>query len=322
MKSQDRMMRTMQIDTKFTGGRRMKTQRHIVGVLLLGLVLFAGTQTAAAQATLFQNTNIDAVQNNPRSAPQFRLTVPTTITQLVTYHWNFGLGSRPGAIALRNRNNGRLFGPFAARGTSGQGGRANVNWIATVNVTLPAGQYTVLDSDPNTWSNNARSGFVGFAIVRGSAVPTPAPVPPTTPTDLGANNFFTATPLIPVASMPVVAPGMLAQTINDGIGGSDPDDWYKLTVVGPNGSQQARGVVFTLAGSASDMVLQLFAYDQVRRPFPLPPVQAGGLIATGGPLGSQVKVITGFLAPGNYAVHVSRAGAATSYALTISTPAP
>ena len=122
--------------------------------------------------------------------------------------------------------------------------------------------------------------------------------------------------------MPVVAPGMLAQTINDGIGGSDPDDWYKLTVVGPNGSQQARGVVFTLAGSASDMVLQLFAYDQVRRPFPLPPVQAGGLIATGGPLGSQVKVITGFLAPGNYAVHVSRAGAATSYALTISTPAP
>ena len=310
------------MDSRFDTSGNTKTQRHILAGLLLGSVLLAGTQTAGAQVRdLFNNTNTDAVGNGPRSAPQFRLTIPTTITQVVTYHWNFGLGSTPGAITLRNQNNGRVFGPFSARGTSGQGGRANVNWIASPNVTIPAGQYIVLDSDANTWSNNARSGFVGFAIVRGSAIATPGPMPAPPRADRGSNNFFTATPLIPVASMPMVGSNLLAQTISDGIGGTDPNDWYLLNVTGPNGSQQGRGVVLTLTGSAADVVLELVAYDQISRPFPQSPVQAGQSIATGGPQGSPTKTITRFLLPGNYAVHVARVGAATTYSLTISTPA-
>jgi hypothetical protein len=138
---------------------------------MLGLVLFACASPADAQVRdLYNNTNIDGVNNGPARGPQFALNAPARITQIVTYHWNFGRGARPGTVALRS-SNGQIFGPFAAIGTSGQGGAPNVNWVANINVTIPAGSYTVLDSDPNTWSSNSRSGFQGFAIVRGSLLP-------------------------------------------------------------------------------------------------------------------------------------------------------
>ncbi|HKQ78212.1 MAG TPA: hypothetical protein VJ810_31220 [Blastocatellia bacterium] len=156
----------------------MKTRIYSGLALLLCLVLFACAVPANAQAPdIYNNTNIEGVNNGPTTSPQFSLKAPARITQIVTYHWNFGRGARPGAISLRN-SNGQVFGPFAAVGSSGQGGAANVNWVATVNVTIPAGSYTVLDSDPNTWSNNARSGFRGFAIVRGSLLPAPPASPP------------------------------------------------------------------------------------------------------------------------------------------------
>lgn len=155
--------------------RMMRTQMVSARRLLLSLVLIACAVPASAQVRdLYNNTNINGVNNGPTSGTQFVLNTPARITQIVTYHWNFGQGARPGAITLRN-SNGQVFGPFAARGTAGQGGAPCVNWVADVNVSIPAGSYTVLDTDPNTWSNNAQSGFRGFAIVRGSLLPSPPP---------------------------------------------------------------------------------------------------------------------------------------------------
>jgi hypothetical protein len=68
---------------------------------------------------------------------------------------------------IRSGQTGQLFGPFRAQGTSGQGGAPNVNWITNLNLTLPAGNYAVYDSDPATWSQNPRSNYSGFLIVRG-----------------------------------------------------------------------------------------------------------------------------------------------------------
>jgi len=51
-----------------------------------------------------------------------------------------------------------------------------VNWIARVNRNLPAGTYTVLDSDPRTWSRNPQSGGQGFTIVRGAAFNLRGPI--------------------------------------------------------------------------------------------------------------------------------------------------
>jgi hypothetical protein len=53
------------------------------------------------------------------------------------------------------------------------GSNQNVNWVAPVNVTVPPGTYSVVDTDRNTWSQNAQSSGAGFARVVGTA-PTAA----------------------------------------------------------------------------------------------------------------------------------------------------
>jgi len=122
----------------------------------------------AGAADLCNTTNVGGVQNNPpnRRAP-CRLTQTAQITELVTYHWNNGRGSAPGSIRIFEPSTGRQYGPFRAVGTPGQGGARDVNWVANVNVTLPPGDYEILDSDDATWSWNAQSQGNGFAIVRG-----------------------------------------------------------------------------------------------------------------------------------------------------------
>jgi hypothetical protein len=116
---------------------------------------------------LFYNTNIDAVYNNPPNLTVFSLSAPAVIRQLVTYHWNNQAGDAPGTISLRDQT-GTVYGPFAAHGVPGQGGVPNANWVADLNQLVPAGTYTVIDSNPQTWSHNQQSLYTGFAIVRGS----------------------------------------------------------------------------------------------------------------------------------------------------------
>ena len=56
--------------------------------------------------------------------------------------------------------------PAAAR--AGQGGANNAYWECRPNVVLPAGTYTVVDSDPATWAQNAQSAGRGIVEVKGA----------------------------------------------------------------------------------------------------------------------------------------------------------
>lgn len=143
------------------------------------LVMAAGLAGAAQAGDLCNNTNGAGVMNNPAShRTPCNITQTSHITQLITYHWNNGRGARPGTILLFNPSTGQQFGPFPAIGTSGQGGAPNVNWIANVNITVPAGAYQVIDSDPSTWSWNAASGGNGFARVEGDHTTPIVPIKP------------------------------------------------------------------------------------------------------------------------------------------------
>lgn len=115
---------------------------------------------------LFNNWNKAMVYNGPTGSTYFYLSRQTTITRIITYHWNNGRGRSPGQIALLGPD-GRVYGPWNAAGTSGTGGASNVNWIVTPNITLPAGLYLVNDSDPSTWSHNSGSFGSGFTSVSG-----------------------------------------------------------------------------------------------------------------------------------------------------------
>lgn len=109
-------------------------------------------------------TNIDAVQNGPRTPAALTLKQPVFIRSVRTYHWNNGRGAPPGMITLF-ASDGREVGSWSARGEPGQGGVPNAYWIATVNQTIDSGSYVLRTSNDRTWSTNARANWRGFYAI-------------------------------------------------------------------------------------------------------------------------------------------------------------
>lgn len=135
------------------------------------------TAPAASEGTaapvLFEIASIAAVSNGP-TAPSVADLPAARVTAIVTYHWNDAQGATPGTVALQAAD-GTMYGPFPTAGSPGQGGVPNAYWTATVNVTLPAGRYTVIDSDPGTWAWAPDTGGRGMVQIHGVATTTPAP---------------------------------------------------------------------------------------------------------------------------------------------------
>ena len=98
------------------------------------------------------------------TAPTFTLERPAALETLTTYHFIDGGGPAPGTLGLES-DDGTTYGPWQAYGMDGQGGVANAFWRVEPDVTLPAGTYTVVDSDASTWSTNDTAGGVGFTTI-------------------------------------------------------------------------------------------------------------------------------------------------------------
>ena len=108
------------------------------------------------------------IANNGATAPTtFTITSPWLVTEIIDYHWNDGHGATPlGTITLR-AGDGTEFGPWQVDGQPGQGGVKNAYWVVNPNVVIPAGTYTVVDSNPATWSQNAETGGAGMSWGKG-----------------------------------------------------------------------------------------------------------------------------------------------------------
>lgn len=117
---------------------------------------------------ILKTGNIGVVQNNPTAATTFTLSQPRHIDYVENYHY-FNSGVLPGTIALRH-SDGTVYGPWQAIGRVGQGNVPNAYWICYPDLTLKAGEYTVIDSDPATWSHNSESGNRGFTTIKGLAL--------------------------------------------------------------------------------------------------------------------------------------------------------
>lgn len=113
-----------------------------------------------------ENGNIYAVINGPRLPTEFKLEDRWLIGSFFTYHWNNAKGRAAGKISFKHEN-GNVFGPWQAKGKPGQGGVPNAYWKVDTFGVLPPGNYTVIDSDPSTWSTNAGNGFRGFFTIQG-----------------------------------------------------------------------------------------------------------------------------------------------------------
>jgi hypothetical protein len=114
---------------------------------------------------LFEITNIAAVQSKPTKPSVFTTDQEYTITKITTYHY-YNNNTLPGTISLKDEN-GAVYGPWQAVGRVGQGNVANAYWECYPYVRLKAGTYTIVDSDPDTWSQNAGTEGRGMCWVEG-----------------------------------------------------------------------------------------------------------------------------------------------------------
>lgn len=121
---------------------------------------------AAAPVKLFDLGNIYGVTPGAK-APVFTLDRAATVTEINTYHYIIGGGPTPGTIGLKAAD-GTVYGPWTTTGLDGQGAVKNAYWDAKPNVEIPAGTYTVMDSDPKTWSTNERANGLGFVTIMGT----------------------------------------------------------------------------------------------------------------------------------------------------------
>jgi hypothetical protein len=122
-------------------------------------------QAARVSEELFRVNNAARVYNGPSTPTVFTVNRTIVVTRVQTYHWNDGRGATGGTISLRE-SSGRIYGPWPVTTSDGSGVR-NVYWSCQLNVHLPPGTYTVVDSDPATWSQNGESAGRGFALIEG-----------------------------------------------------------------------------------------------------------------------------------------------------------
>jgi len=130
-----------------------------------GYPCYAEPQPSPGEMRVFGQDTCSSVYNNPPNPTSFTISEARTITKIGTYHWNDAKGVTPGTIGLRDQD-GNVWGPWQAVGLYGQGGVPNAYWVAYLRpFELPAGSYTVIDSDPYTWSYNSESGNSGIVSV-------------------------------------------------------------------------------------------------------------------------------------------------------------
>jgi len=128
---------------------------------------------------IWEVSNVNRVYNGGTS-PTVTQGAAYFVTAVRTYHWNDGKGTPAGQITLK-ASDGTVYGPWQATGIPGQGGVPNATWEARPQQVIPAGTYTVIDSDPSTWSQNAATNGKGMCSAYGilSTTPTPTPSPTT-----------------------------------------------------------------------------------------------------------------------------------------------
>jgi hypothetical protein len=127
---------------------------------------------------VFDSMNIGAVGNKPTTPTTFATTRDYFLTYLFTYHWNNGRGAPAGEVTLR-ADDGTVRGPWPTTTLDGSGA-SSIAWVSEPNTVLPAGTYTVVDSDPSTWSQNGESDGAGMTTIKGIPLGVATATPGTT----------------------------------------------------------------------------------------------------------------------------------------------
>lgn len=115
------------------------------------------TSNAGTEAIELVNTYniLEVVCGNPGTT-LVTISQDAYITEILTYHW-CDEGQPAGTHSLYNSTSLLMYGPFS-------GTTDFRSWVSYPNTNVPAGNYEVIDSEPNTWSHTYGGGFV---IIKG-----------------------------------------------------------------------------------------------------------------------------------------------------------
>lgn len=130
--------------------------------------------TKREPVVLYDSGNPQGVLNGPPEKCRINLS-HVHLSGVSTYHYNSARGAPPGTISLLHEDSGRLYGPWAATGSPGQGGVPNAFWTVRPEIDLPNGVYEVIVSDPASWSYNQQSDNAGFVTVTGWLLTSDSP---------------------------------------------------------------------------------------------------------------------------------------------------
>ena len=124
---------------------------------------------AAAGPVIFTTGFFGSRFNGPTQPTRFTLETAYVIARIRTFHLGGSTESELASIALRG-DDGTMYGPWPVTTIPfGESGSGQI-WEVSPGITLSAGVYTVIDSDPDTWSQNADTGSRGMTVVYGSVV--------------------------------------------------------------------------------------------------------------------------------------------------------
>jgi len=123
-------------------------------------------EPVAQEEVILDNQPTGDVTGSPTAAATFTLNQPYTITFIRTCHWNNGQGAPPGQIGLTGED-GATYGPWQAFGIAASGGQEDTYWGVQPEALIPAGTFTITDSDTSTWCQNETTGGAGSATVQG-----------------------------------------------------------------------------------------------------------------------------------------------------------
>jgi len=135
---------------------------------------------SGAEVALLLIESVQGVSNNPTAPSTFTVATAAHITKIMTYHWNGGQGAAVGTLALKNTATSQTYGPWnvvglktspsATPGTAWptvSDGPPFYYWTVQPDTDIPAGTYSVVDSDPSTWAYTSDSNGRGIAWVFG-----------------------------------------------------------------------------------------------------------------------------------------------------------
>jgi len=133
------------------------------GTVATGTVMQSVDRPEGEPVLMWKAGNDGAIDGGGGNPPKVKQDRTYFVTEICTYHWNDGKGSAAGEITLKAAD-GTVYGPWKTTL------RNKVYWIAQPNQDIPAGTYTLIDSNPSTWAQNSGSGGNGMGWAYGIPV--------------------------------------------------------------------------------------------------------------------------------------------------------